>query len=623
MLTVYFIFVIVSGTGYVLLKKQLVDVKAGLADHLLKLDKLKDEFLVNTSHELRTPLSGVLGIAEALLKGSEGELNDRQRQHISIIAGSTRRLSILVNDILDYSKFKYGEVKLNIKPIQIKGIIQTVIKVCGGMRKSDELEVTADISVELPKVMADENRVAQILYNLVGNAVKFTGKGFVKVSAQVDGEMLEICVEDSGEGIPEEKLGDIFKSFEQVDSSTTRKYGGVGLGLSITKQLVEAHKGKLWVKSELHKGSKFYFTLPIANEVSQEAETEISFPELWEGEGNTQYTSLRKAGTGAHILLVDDEVTNLHSEIAILKLEGYSITAVNSGLAALEEIAKQKDFSLVVLDVMMPELSGFEVCKIIRESKSIFDLPILMLTAKTNIEDVLLGFESGANDYLDKPFEATELLARVKTLVNLKQSVDKAMAAEVAFLQAQIKPHFLYNALNTIAGLCENDSHEAGKLIISLSKYLRSSLDFENLEDTVTFKKELGMTEAYIAIEKARFKNLQVEFMIEPEIAILMPPLTMQPLVENAIRHGIRKKKEGGVVKVSVSKVPEGIAFLIEDNGTGMSADVLERLLNNPLRSGSVGIYNINTRLKRMYGKGLTIESETGKGTRISFTIPA
>ena len=622
--TVNFIFVIISGTGYVLLKKQIVDVKAALSDYLLKLDKLKDEFLVNTSHEFRTPLSGVIGIAEALLKGSEGELNDGQKQYISIIATSSRRLSTLVNDILDYFKFKNGEIKLTINPLQLTVAIQTVIKVFIEMKKSNEIEIITDFSVDLPKVMADENRVAQILYNLVGNAVKFTSKGFVKVSALVKGEMIEVCIEDTGVGIPADKLEDIFKSFEQVDSSMTRKYGGTGLGLSITKQLVEAQKGKLWVKSELGKGSKFYFTLPTAKKTLEEMKTEGAIPISghWDLDEGTQYVPLKTIGTGAHILLVDDEIVNLHSAGSILKVEGYSITAVVSGMAALEEIIKQKDISLVILDVMMPELSGFEVCKKIRENKSMLDLPILMLTAKTTLEDKLLGFESGANDFLGKPFEADELLARVRTLVEMKKSVEKAINAELKFLQSQIKPHFLYNVLNTIISVSIWDAEKARVLLMDLSNFLRNSFDFKEKRQFVPLKNEIEISKAYVSLEKARFEErLEVDFEITVELNVMVPMLILQPLIENAIIHGILVRSEGGRVNVSIKKELNTLVFVVRDDGIGMDEEKIKDIMKGEANRG-IGLINIEERLKKLYGRGLTIQSSPGNGTEIKWFMP-
>jgi signal transduction histidine kinase len=596
-----------------------------LSRRLLEMDKIKDEFLANTSHELRTPLNGILGLTEAMLRGSEGKLNTGQYRSLSLIALSSRRLAGLVNDILDYSKMKHSDIKLNLRPLRINSVVETTLHVFRQLHDRAGIEISHALPKDLPPVLADENRLAQIMYNLVGNAVKFTTRGHVKVTARVCGEMLEICVEDTGPGIPGDKLADIFKSFEQVDASITRQHGGTGLGLSITRHLVESHGGEIWVDSVPGKGSKFYFTLPVTKLQPGESEASEAAPPVFEPAPGSEKRAVKfgAGGAGARILIVDDEILNLQSAVAVLKTGGYSITAVSSGVAALEEINKNNDISLVILDVMMPEMSGYEVCRQIRNNKSHYDLPVLMLTAKTRTEDIVTGFEAGANDYLPKPVEAEELLARVKTLVNLKISVDKARAAEVAFLQAQIKPHFLFNVLNTISAFCDTDPERAGVLIDELANYLRQSFDFNNLDMFVPLDKEISLVKSYLEIEKARFgEDLVVEFDINPGVLIEVPPLTVQPLVENAIRHGLRKKGGRGTVTVAVQPVPGGVAVTVSDDGRGMDAGQLDNLFT-PAGPSGVGLRNIHSRLNRLYGKGLSIWSKAGQGTVVSFTIPS
>ncbi len=593
-----------------------------LSERLLKLDKLKDEFLANTSHELRTPLNGIIGIAEALMRGSEGSLNEKQKKNLAIISGSSRRLSNLVNDILDYSKIKYDDIELNFRAVKVNSIVQTTLTVLKQTNKSSGVEIINSIDDEFPCVMVDENRFAQIMYNLVGNAIKFTKQGYVKVSADVMGDKVVFCVEDTGEGIPEGKLGSIFKSFEQVDASPTRRYGGTGLGLSITKYLVELHMGEIWVESTIGKGSKFFFSIPAAEEQIEEKETQVPLSEFAKAVSLEQEDVFESTtGSDVHILIVDDEVVNLYSATAILKIEGYTITALESGTAALEEIRKNNNISLVILDVMMPEMSGYDVCRKIRETKSQYDLPILMLTAKTTTEDIIMGFESGANDYLSKPFEAGELFARVRTLVNLKKSVDQAMVAETAFLQAQIKPHFLYNTLNTISSFCDINPERAEQLINMLANYLRNSFDFKNLEMFVPIEKEISLIISYVEIEHARFgEKLNVKYDIDKNIRVNIPPLSIQPLVENAIRHGLWEKGGKGNIIISIQKVIDGIRIIVSDDGVGMPYNEIDKLSKNI--GGGIGLKNIDMRLRKFYGSGLVIHSEAGKGTDISFTIP-
>jgi len=597
-----------------------------LTQRLIRVDSLKDEFLANTSHELRTPLNGIIGIAEAMLREKEDNLNEGQKQNLSIVISSGRRLANLVNDILDYSKLKHNDIKLNMKPIQLNNIIPMVLEVIRHSSSAKKVEILCDLPDGLPPVMADENRLIQILFNLMGNAVKFTACGYVKVSARTEGEAVRVCVEDTGEGIPESMLEEVFKSFEQVDTSLTRKYGGTGLGLSIAKQLVEAMEGKIWVESELDRGSRFFFTLLGTAEAAQVEEYEMFAADLTAAslDNDIMDKPLRISQEGARILLVDDEYVNLHSTFTILKLEGYSVTAVDNGAAALDEIRQDPAISLVVLDVMMPEMSGFEVCKKIRDNKSAFDLPVLILTARNTLEDIVLNFEAGANDYLSKPYEAEELLARVRTLVEIKKSVDRALQAELQFLQSQIRPHFIYNALNTIASISYQDTDRARKILVEFSHYLRSCFDFRKLDDTMPLERELEFVRSYVAIEQARFgERLKVEYDVD-DIGMQMhlPPLILQPLVENAIIHGLRPRSEGGTVRVYVKQGVDKIIVGVEDNGVGIPAEKLAVLFDEDGGGRGVGLYNVNQRLKKLYGTSIHILAVDGGGTDIYIEIP-
>ncbi|MDM8516853.1 ATP-binding protein, partial [Desulfobacterales bacterium HSG16] len=409
------------------------------AERLRQLDKVKDEFLANTSHELRTPLNGIVGIADSLMDGYLGQLTEEQRYNLSLIATSGRRLNNLINDILDFSKLKHHELLLRTKPLDMRSVTDVVLALSRTSAGNKEIELVNEIEPDIPATQADEDRVQQILYNLVGNAVKFTDTGIVSVSAQVQGEYLAVTVSDTGIGIPEEKLDRIFESFEQADGSTSREYGGTGLGLAVTKNLVKLHGGQIRVESVPKKGSHFTFTLPISKGKAEslqaadilERDTPVAGISIQTKEIGYRETAEESAvtdvspedlcrGSLCRILVVDDEPVNLQVLKNQLTSAHYSVTLASGGREALDTVENAEEFDLVLLDVMMPGMSGYEVCRHLRNSYKPDELPVVMLTAKNRVEDLMAGFDAGGNDYLTKPFMKNELIARVKSHINMK-----------------------------------------------------------------------------------------------------------------------------------------------------------------------------------------------------------
>lgn len=599
-----------------------------MSEQLLSLDKLKDEFLANTSHELRTPLNGIVGIAESVLEGAAGKVDKNLAHNLSMIALSGRRLTSLVNDILDFSKLRNNEISLQTKPVDVIQVVEIVLALSEPLAKARSLKLVNNIS-RIPLVDADENRLQQILHNLVGNAIKFTEAGHIEVSASTNNGFVEVSVSDTGIGIPGDKHGDIFKSFEQLDGSASRQHGGTGLGLNITKRLVELHGGIINVESVMGKGSRFTFSLPVSLQ-KKGSRTGASLKErkpsdnaviLPPGPG---YEAT--ANSGNKILVVDDELVNLQVIVNYLSLQNYSVYTAYNGEDALRLINETdcKGFELIILDIMMPRLSGYQLCRILREKYSLIELPVLMLTAKNQTDDIIAGFESGANDYLSKPFDKRELLARVNMLLNLKKSGEREKMlrkAELRALQAQIKPHFLLNALNTVMYLCRINPEKAEELLSELGNFLRNGFNFKNTDEFISLEDELKNIKSYLCVEQARFGDLlKVVYDIGDNFDCKIPSFILQPIVENAVKHGLFPKKEGGTVKITARKEKDFLILRVEDDGIGMAEYKVKDLLNDKA-DGGVGVRNVNNRLVSIYGQGLEIQSEVGKGTIITLRI--
>ncbi|MCG8551305.1 MAG: diguanylate cyclase, partial [Desulfobacterales bacterium] len=425
--------------GFILIQSLMLAIKfsqehrtvAMLSEKLKVVDHLKDEFLANTSHELRTPVNGIIGLAESLIHGAAGPLSKAARQNLSLIASSGKRLSTLINDVLDFSKLRNNDILMSKKPQDLRQMVSVVMTVIRATTPNKEIQLINEIPEDAPFVHGDENRLQQILYNLIGNGVKYTEKGYVRVRATPGTERMEIRVEDSGMGIEPSLKERIFNSFEQGDGSIEREYKGTGLGLPITKKLVELHGGVIRVESKPGHGASFIFTLPqvAANEkkrkeidlVPRPLSRVLPFPEA----GGALAEPLT-GNRSKKVLIVDDEAVNGQVLLNYLGVKQLGAEFVPSGRLALERI-KTCRYDLVLLDIMMPRMSGYEVCRKLRETFSTFELPVIFLTAKNQPGDIVTAFEVGANDYIVKPVDRTELFARIDTHLSLKNAAANAI----------------------------------------------------------------------------------------------------------------------------------------------------------------------------------------------------
>ena len=436
---------------------------------LRAVDKMKDELLLKTSHELRTPLYGMTGLAESLM---DDEPSERRQAALEMIVSSGRRLSRMVNDLLDFSKLQQLSLELHIEPLDLASVVGRAKGLLEPLAVQKGLTLTAEIPRDLPKVRADADRLQQILHNLIDNGLKFTKDGGVTVRARAVGEAVEIQVADTGVGISAEDRRRIFQIFEQADSSVERRFGGAGIGLAITGQLVELHGGRLDIESELDEGSVFSFQLPVDQAQStwgtgrRQGEGVVDADMLDERtvfpdhERQTQGSSAHvnpkaprepvvskpgaaKSGvdrgllSGRRILVVDDDPINLAVLEAYLDAEGCVVTTVDNGAEALELVERRR-FDLVLVDVMMPEMSGYEVCSRLRRRHFLEDLPVIFLSALNQSSDVITGLEHGGNDYLTKPISKSELLARIRPHLRLAE-VYRGLERKVAEQESEIK----------------------------------------------------------------------------------------------------------------------------------------------------------------------------------------
>jgi signal transduction histidine kinase len=601
-----------------------------LSEKLASLNILKDEFLTNTSHELRTPVNSMIAITESVIDGAEGEINPQQKNTLSLVVESGRRLASLINDLLDLSRIKNGELSLQKSLFKIDNLVKNLIREFEFTALNKNVTLKLEITAALSSIYADKYRIIQIFYNLIENAVKFTPSGG-NITVRVYEEKKYICisVSDTGIGIPEHKLNDIFKAFEQVDASITRKYGGMGLGLSISKKIAEAHDGDIRVNSILNEGSEFIFYIPVTESENEASADEEQLAEINQMKIESSEKMIIDGEKNETIVIIDDNYSNIAGVMGILKTQGYSVKGFMHPDEGLAEIFTNTNTALAVVDLMMPEISGYEICKRIRARYSLYEMPILILTARTQVDSIVKSFKEGANDILHKPFDAEELTARVNTLCSLKTTAKAAISSEMAMLQAQIKPHFLFNALSSIISLCYTDGHRAGKILAELSNYLKCSFAIDRQSDFVTVKSELEHVKCFVDIEKERFGDrIKMVLDVDPDVlSHKIIPLVIEPLVENALRHGILQNKLGGMVNLAIMKRNGNIFVSVEDNGKGMSERHIGNILpwdetDRKISPGNgIGLSNINNRLKRFYGEELHFETGP-QGTKVYFTVP-
>ena len=323
------------------------------------------------------------------------------------------------------------------------------------------------------------------------------------------------------------------------------------------------------------------------------------------------------------VMIVADDEELRQSIYLSLNQQGYLVTDYHMIGDISDRLAHGKPVDVLLLDLRTLAKPGLEILKEIRQVFTPVELPVLLMVNRDNMDEAATGFWLGANDTIGMPFSSEELIARVRNLFQMQSWIEKTVSSELSFLQAQIKPHFIFNALSVIASRCLKSPEKARDLLLDLSDYLRESFDFEDKDGLTTLSRELKLVKAYLDIEQARFQDrLDVRFEIDKGIDCTLPILSIQPIVENAIRHGLMKLPEGGSIQVKVERKPDAIGISVSDNGIGMSQERIQLVLNASADIQGVGLRNIHRRLLALYGKGLLIKSEHGLGTRVSFEIP-
>jgi PAS domain S-box-containing protein len=399
---------------------------------LKEVDKIKTDFISIISHELRTPLTSILGFAkivkkrlnhlrkkeEVSEKGVEGI--DTSLENLSIIIQEGERLGNLINDVLDIAKMDAGKTDWKFRKLKIRDLIERAMDVTFAIMEEKGLCGIKNIQEDLPEIEGDFDRLLQVLINLISNAIKFTDRGCIKCGAILKEDFIEVSISDQGIGIEEEDRESIFDKFKQVGDTLTNRPKGTGLGLPISRQIVEYHGGKIWVESALDKGSTFFFTLPSIKKLN--GPKKINVENLSE---IPQDVDLKSLEIKKKVLFLDPDPHHSNVVRELLEESGYEVSHLEEGGEVLKRVEEEKP-ELIIMDVVLPDENGFEIITRLKNNWIAKNIPIIILS---EVEDLAKGFLAGAERYMSKPVDGDELLKNIEYLINKNISIENVLIA--------------------------------------------------------------------------------------------------------------------------------------------------------------------------------------------------
>lgn len=380
-----------------------------MRDKALGASRAKSEFLAKMSHELRTPLNSIIGFTGILKDGIAGPVSTEQSKQLTMVYDSATHLLNLINDILDISKVEAGKMELQFESFELRNLVnevKNVITPLAETKEKENVELLFNVNCSSKEVYSDKGKIRQVLLNLLSNAIKFTNRGMITLTCNQNADSLSFSVEDTGIGIPANRLADIFESFQQVDNSEVRNYEGTGLGLAITKQFIEMMGGTISVASKENKGTRFDITIPVTVvPLKHSAQIHHVFPD-------EKITRKKRPKAETHVLVVDDDENALELMRNYLQQEGYQVTTMTDSRQAVEKV-KAINPMAVILDVQMPNRDGWATLAALKSDNHTASVPVIMVSV---LDKKNLGLSLGAVDFLQKPVEPERLTALLNNL---------------------------------------------------------------------------------------------------------------------------------------------------------------------------------------------------------------
>ncbi len=452
-------------------------------ERLKELDEIKSRFFANISHEIRTPLTLIISPIESFLKGEHGKISKTSIHILEVMQRNADRLLTLVNNLLDFSKIEAGKMTINRQKCNLSDLLFACVAGIDSLAADIKINVVLADHTHGLEVSIDQNLMEKAIFNLLSNAMKFNRPdGSITITLDQQGKNVIIRIKDTGIGIAKDQQETIFERFSQVDSSFTREHKGTGIGLSLTKEIIQLHGGEISVVSELDKGSEFMIQIPkkLADE-SEELEPANKIEKTTDStlnHTNTKKHSEQTPITKTHqkaddVILIAEDNDDMREYLNTLLQKHYTTITVQNGREAFETITQEK-IDLVLADIMMPEKNGYELVQSIRSVESLQELPIILLTAKSETDEKVEGIEKGANDYITKPFSPNELTARIrsqlkfirlkkKILTDLRQKTKQKPITDTTKLKIETIKDFL------IENFAENHSRQSLASAVNMS----------------------------------------------------------------------------------------------------------------------------------------------------------
>ncbi|MFE8596976.1 ATP-binding protein [Archangium violaceum] len=646
-----------------------VRLEAALAKQK-ELDRLKSEFFDNVSHELRTPLTLILLTLDSLLQRGPEEFAPPVRQHLQTMNRSAARLLRLINNLLDLTKLEAGKTKLRYEPLDLQGFLSSLLVPFEVLadRKGVVLELEGNVATA---VHVDVAHLESVFQNLISNALKFTTQGTVTVRLREDEQWVHVEVIDTGVGIAAQDLSVIFDRFAQADSSGTRRFGGTGIGLALVKETLELHKGGIEVSSELGKGSNFHVRLPKGTAHVSE--------DMREGNGEPTFRPTRRSadmaalvepeGPGAidtpavealplpspdavagpdapRVLIVEDE-PEIRAFLRQVLKPYYRLLEATNGEEGLKAAQKERP-DLIVSDVMMPVMSGMQMLAALRGSPETVDMPIIMLTARQEVDAKVEGLSMGANDYLGKPFSPREMLARIEAQLRLRDAAVRAAENERLAATGLLTSGFAHEVRNPLNGLMNallplRESltsgspdtamavamldliEECGQRIRGLAEGLLSFVRTGSKAVAVDLGASLDASVQALSWRLPPGMKVERDYQL-PE-PVWGDPGSLNQVWVNLLDNAVRAIGPDGVVKVATARDGEDAVVSIIDNGVGIKPENMDRLFQPFFSTRDAGEGTglglaLCQRIVLRQGGRIRVFSELGKGTRVEVRLP-